>query len=210
MMIKFCKALLTVLLALVCIAGISGSTLLLKSRFDQAVEAAVQARLNQRTPRLGLTFPDEFGGIQEPPGHQYVESDDDDPAAARRIVEDELRDVGPEEREIWIEELKHRSPHEIREILALRHRFAVPFGSLAEEGVQFTSSDREPPRVLPESSTADASPIPPDALARMAASIESLQAELNRLREELAAQQREPRGLSPRDPGGELSEDEKQ
>jgi len=188
-MIKFCKALLTVMLALVSIAGISGSTLLLKSRFDQAVEAAVKARLNQRPPRLGLSFPDDFGNIEETPGRQHVASDDD-LVVARRIVEDELRDVSPEEREIWVEELKHRSPQEIREILALRHRFAVPFGSLVEEGVQFTSSDSEPPRVLPEASIAEASPIPPDALARMAASIEALQAELNRLREELAAQKR--------------------
>src|SRR5436190_21463736 len=114
-MIKFFKMVLGMVLTVVCIAAISGSTLILKSRYDQAVEAAVLARLTDRGPFAGLKIPDA-DSLEEAPGRQKVVYSEFDLITAKAIIDEELRDASPEEREIWSEELKQRSPREIREI----------------------------------------------------------------------------------------------
>jgi hypothetical protein len=213
-MIKFCKTVLSMMLAMVCVAAISGSTLFLKVRYDQAIEAAVQERsahmrLDQWRVSDGLSLPD-LGSIEEPPGRQKVVSSFRDAAIAQSIIDEELRDASPEEREIWSQELKGRSPQEVREILSLRHQFSLPRNLNFDDDVQFTSSVSQPPRTLPEISVASASPMPADALAQVAPSIEAVQvaeqallqylesqiasmdalrAELHRLREQLQALQ---------------------
>jgi hypothetical protein len=176
-MMKFCKAALTTVLAIVCIAAISISTLLLKARYDQAIEAAVQARLSDRSVGAfaGLTMLDPSNSA-DLPRRERVASSDRDVNLARSIIDEDLRDASPEEREIWFEELKQRAPQDVREILALRHRFAPPRSSSFDEDVQFLSSEAEPPRKLPESSVVQASPIAPESQAQVAPAIEALRA----------------------------------
>jgi flagellar basal-body rod protein FlgG len=175
-MIKFCKGVLGTLMAIVCIAAISGSTLFIKDRYDQAIEAAVQARLAERGQNADLELPD-LSRLEEVPGRQKVVSAGYDPAAAKAIIDEALRDASPEEREIWVEELKQRSPQEIREILALRNRFSVPISSIPDSEVEFvaSSSESEPPKTLPEMSVSQANPLPADSQALIASSIEAIQ-----------------------------------
>lgn len=173
-MIKFCKTALTVVTTIVCIAVISGSTLFLKARYDQAIEAAVQARLAQRGQSGGLTLPD-FGFVDETPGRQKVASSDRHAAVAKSLIDEELREASPEEREIWFEELKQRPPEEIRELLSLRRHFSPQQGLSFDADVQFMSSESEPPRTLPETSVAEASPIAADVPALMASAVEAMQ-----------------------------------
>jgi flagellar basal-body rod protein FlgG len=175
-MIKFCKGVLGTLMAIVCIAAISGSTLFIKDRYDQAIEAAVQTRLAERGQNADFELPD-LGRLEEVPGRQKVVSAGYDPAAAKAIIDEALRDASPEEREIWVEELKQRSPQEIREILALRNRFSVPISSSPDSEVEFvsSSSESEPPKTLPEMSVSQANPLPADSQALIASSIEAIQ-----------------------------------
>ncbi len=174
-MIKFCKTVFGMVMAIVCIAAISGSTLFIKDQYDQAIEKAVEARLAERGHNADLELPD-LGSLNEAPGRQKVVSAGYDPAAAKAIINEALRDASPEEREIWTEELKQRSPQEIRELLALRNRFSVPVGSNSDSEVEFvSSSESEPPRTLPETSVSQANPLPADSQALIASSIEAIQ-----------------------------------
>ena len=79
--------------------------------------------------------------------HEDSEICDDDEDLARAVIDEELADVDPEEREIWHAELKQHSPETIREILSLR-RHLSPLISGEAADVQPASADATPPRLL--------------------------------------------------------------
>ena len=93
---------------------------------------------------------------------------------AKAVIDDELPDASPEEREIWGNELKQHRPDTIREILALR-RFALP-RETAElpTGVQLAAAERQPPRRLAEVELTSAAQVPADALGVVDSAIEAI------------------------------------
>jgi flagellar basal-body rod protein FlgG len=78
----------------------------------------------------------------------------------RDLIDEELRDASPEEREIWRTELAMHSPEEIREILGLRRRLPPRAGD-----VEFVAGSVPEPKHLPDTETAAANRVPTDAPA---------------------------------------------
>ncbi|MBI3863953.1 MAG: flagellar hook-basal body complex protein [Planctomycetia bacterium] len=175
-MIKFGKTVLSVMTALLCIAAISASTLLVKSRIDQAIDAAAQSRMTALSAPAVLEAADELIA-QEPPGRAKTRPGRRDLATIQAIIDEELSDATREEREIWEDELKQRTPQEAREILSLRKKFFPVTSLQRDDDVQFIAGAGETtaPRRLPESSLAPATPISADSLALIDSSIDALQ-----------------------------------
>jgi flagellar basal-body rod protein FlgG len=149
--------------------------------------------LAQRDPRdnppaewfgLGTTYGFAFpGDSHEPPGIARVagfgETDDDDEAAeehAMAVIDEELREESPEEREVWHAELKGHSPHTIREILSLRRTLSAAAPRSITEGIELTAADAPALLPLPEAGTASASRLSADALGLIESAIEATRA----------------------------------
>ena len=101
---------------------------------------------------------------------------------AQQAIEEGLSDASPEEREIWLSELKDQSPDDIRQILSLHRRLCPPrtlqAGDRAPEndGVQLMSADAAPPRLLQSPGIASATRGTDDALRLLESSIKATQA----------------------------------
>jgi hypothetical protein len=155
--------------------------------------------VSTRWEHLG-TAPD-FGfprKSDEPPGSARVANfgeneDDQDLAEARAAVIDaELRDASPEEREIWKTELQGRSPAAVREILSLRRNLSSAAPASIPGNVELTAADVPPPEPhrLPEKDLPGAQRICADSLGLIESAIEATsaaeQAILNNMTGELA------------------------
>jgi hypothetical protein len=155
---------------------------------------------NHATGWDNLGIPHDFGvpgNSDELPGIARVArfgdtEDDDDLAEAREAVIDaELRDSTPEEREIWKTELNGRSPEAAREILSLRRKMSAAPPSTAGS-VELTAADAPPsePQRLPDTGVSPAQRGPADALRLIESAIEATdaaeQAILNNITSELA------------------------
>jgi flagellar basal-body rod protein FlgG len=127
----------------------------------------------------------------EPSGNARVtsqsEPDDGAPTCsqierAQQAIEEGLSDASPEEREIWLSELKDQSPDDIRQILSLHRRLSplqmLQAGDRAPESdrVQLMSADAAPPRLLQPPGIASASRGSEDALRLLESSIKATQA----------------------------------
>ena len=129
-------------------------------------------------------------------GNAYIASQsepaEDEPAEpqlerARAAIEEGLRDASPEEREIWLSELKNESPEGIRQILSLHRRLSLPqmppgnSRAIDDDRVQTTSAEAPPPRLLQPLGMAPAAGIVPpargtdDALNLLDSSIKAVQ-----------------------------------
>jgi flagellar basal-body rod protein FlgG len=131
-------------------------------------------------PTYGFGF---AGNSHEPPGIARVagfgETDDDDEAAEERamaLIDEELREASPEEREIWHAELKGHSPQTIREILSLRRTLSPAAPRSITDGIELTAADAPALLPLPETSTAPASRLSADALGLIESAIEATRA----------------------------------
>src|SRR5882724_5001065 len=112
------------ILTVACLVAIAATAAL-------ALRHQIHLRFGDR-PTSALAEP-ELGSI-DPPGALWPTNDSPtadvgaqpsgptENAAALAVIQNELRDSTPEEREIWYAELKQRTPDQIREILALHRR----------------------------------------------------------------------------------------
>ena len=90
-------------------------------------QAAVHdsAGLAQLGADVNLTPPGCFPATPEA-GRTVVERGESGcDARAREVIDEELRDAGPEERDIWHDVLRRHSPETTREILSLRRLLAA-------------------------------------------------------------------------------------
>src|SRR5262249_5873954 len=107
----------------------------------------------------------------------FGETGDDDEAAEERaiaVIDEELREASPEEREIWQAELKGRSPETIREILALRR--SLSGGAPMTDGIELTAADAPALLPVPEADPAIAIRHSDDALGLIDSAIEATRA----------------------------------
>ena len=191
------KTALTAVMLASCALAVSGITLFLKARFDQLVDSAVEARLKNYSSAEKVVVP-EIGNQIESVNRRAGSPSSDQVATIRSVVESEMAECTPEEREVWIEELKFCSPREAREILSLRHSLPESRITELEANVQITSSEEKAPRVLPPASVENANPIPNALAAKLTDAIEGLQTELQQVRAELAALQQKYQELQNR------------
>src|SRR5262249_31145095 len=73
---------------------------------------------------------------------------DENEELARAVIDKELPDASPQEREAWHAELKGHSPETIREILSLSRRHPSPIQPGLPFDLQLASADSTPPRLL--------------------------------------------------------------
>jgi flagellar basal-body rod protein FlgG len=141
-------------------------------------------RDNESMGWIGLGTPYGFGfpgNSSEPPGIARVagfgENDDDDEADEERamaVIDEELREASPEEREIWHAELKGHSPETIREILALRRSLSA--AAPMSDGIELTAADAPALLPVPEVGSALANRHSADALGLIESAIEATRA----------------------------------
>jgi flagellar basal-body rod protein FlgG len=133
----------------------------------------------------------DFDLAVEPRGNAYIASQsepvDDEPAraqiqldTARAAIEEGMRDASPEDREIWLSELKDQPPEVIREILSLHRRLSlpqtIPDGSLpANDGLRLLSAESPFPRVLAPPGISFATRGSGDAIYLLESSVEVIQ-----------------------------------
>ncbi len=155
---------------------------------------------NHSAGREHLGFVTDFGfpgNSDEPPGiarvaHFGETEDDEDLADARAAVIDaELRDASPEEREIWKTELQGRSPEAVREILSVRRNLSSAEPRSIPGSVELTAADvplPEPQR-LSDTGAPAGQRVSADALKLIESAIEATdaaeQAILNNITSEL-------------------------
>ncbi|MBS0262703.1 MAG: flagellar hook-basal body complex protein [Planctomycetes bacterium] len=171
-MSKLAETVAKVCLGTLCVAAIATSTLIVKARYDLSV-ATQQARLGVREADSELRTPGAHDLHAFADESDSVRSDRE-AAILNSLIEQEFGDLSPEEREIWSEGLRGRSPQDVREILAMRRQFE-PRGIQIVDDYQFLSADSEPPRALTEDSIATANPMPAESKSLMSYSLEALQ-----------------------------------
>ena len=106
--------------------------------------------------------------------HEDFGTCDGDEDLVRAVIDDELADADPEEREIWRDELKQHSPETIREILSLRRHLAPLNSSGAVSDVQHSSADVAPPRLLKEAVPAIPLEASADALNLLESAVDAI------------------------------------
>jgi len=136
------------MLTVACLVAIAATAAL-------ALRHQIQLRFGDRQTR-DLAEPD-LGSI-DPPGALWPTTDSPDadaqPAApvdnsaALAVIQNELRDATPEEREIWYAELKQRTPDQIREILSLHRRMWPVPPALVSEKIELSSAEAPKPKRL--------------------------------------------------------------
>ena len=185
---KLLVAGLTVILIVVCVVG---TACLVKRQVYVAICDAFPVAIGGpigATVDLDLSLPDE------PSGNAYIASQavlvDVDPATTRArvqrdraqaAIDEGLHDASPEDREIWLSELKDESPEDIREILSLHRRLSPPQTlqgggrSQKNDGLQLMSAEAPPPRLLQPSGISPATRGSDDALCLLESSIKAIQ-----------------------------------
>jgi flagellar basal-body rod protein FlgG len=137
-------------------------------------------------PSVDLDTPDELSGSAYIASQ--VEAADEEAGRARvrldraqQAIEEGLRDASPEEREIWLSELKNEAPEDIRGILSLHRQLSQPQtvptdgGSPEGDRVQLTSAEAPPPRLLQPSESTPQPRATDDALGLLDSSIKAVQ-----------------------------------
>jgi len=132
---------------------------------------------------LGVPYRFAFPGtVSDPPGIARVgfgETGDDeevDEERAMAVIDEELREASPEEREIWHAELKGHSPETIREILALRRSLVAAAPGPMADGIELTAADVPALLPVPETGAAPSSRLFADALGLIESAIEATRA----------------------------------
>jgi flagellar basal-body rod protein FlgG len=128
----------------------------------------------------GFNFP---GTSSDPPGIARVagfgETGDDDEVDEERamaVIDEELREASPEEREIWHSELKGHSPATIREILALRRSLTAATPGAMTDAIELTVADAPALLPVPEAGSAPAERLSTDALDVIESAMEATRA----------------------------------
>jgi flagellar basal-body rod protein FlgG len=164
------KMLIGGLSAMGIVMGIAGATLYLEHKVFLTHRDSVDGRAPVWDAR-GDTFDYNFPANEESlPGVACV-VDPGRASQAQAVIDDELRDASPEEREIWRDELAEHSPEEVREILGLHRRLSPPRDLAVPGEVQLASADA--PQPLPETVTT-AGRVSVDALGLIESGIDAL------------------------------------
>lgn len=138
-----------IVIAILALAAVAAcgvvTTLAMKPQFTLVPAPDADDRLDDRD-NLALDF--------QVPGRARLISHDDEGVPvgneelARDVIDEELSDADPEEREIWHAELKQHPPETIREILQLSRHFSGKGKVAAAFDVKPASSEGLPPRLL--------------------------------------------------------------
>ena len=193
------KLLIGGLTFIVVVACIVGTACLVKRQvyvaicdaFPVAFEGPIGATIDLDRPAQDRDGEGEFSGSA------YVASqsgdDDDEMDRPRRLrdpiqldrvqeaIAEGLGDASPEEREIWLSELKNESPEDIRQILSLHRRLSPPLtlqaGARSPEydGLETLSAEAAPPRLLQPAGIVPSTRGTDDALRLLESSIKAVQ-----------------------------------
>jgi flagellar basal-body rod protein FlgG len=156
---RFVRRVLTGTSLAACLAAIAGATFFF---WRYRVDVRVSDRQSGDLALPGLAGLDPSGTLWTPAALSDDSAVDqstasfDNPAALAAIQE-ELRDAGPEEHEIWYAELKQHSPQQIREILSLHRRIWPKPPTLSSESSEPAIGETPAPKRLEEVVT---SPVP--------------------------------------------------
>lgn len=147
------------------------TTLTVRQGIEFVQPADLTARLDDRgNPPLEFLPPPGRARLVNHDGFAANDSED----AARAVIDAELPDADPEERDIWHAELKGHSPETVREILSLRRSLPKLSGTAELTDIQNASAEESPPRLLKDPFRAVSIEASADALSLIESAIAAI------------------------------------